>query len=52
MNSHQSGSKAEGRKGVAMGKVKGKKVEKKREDCGECNNEIKSQDQGVTCYPL
>jgi len=39
----------EGGKGVANGKVKGKKVEEKREDCGECNKEIKSQEQGVTC---
>jgi len=48
-NLHQSGGRAEGGKGVAKGKMKGKKVEEKREDCGECNMENKSQEQGVTC---
>jgi len=45
---NQSGSKAEGGNGVVKGKVKGKKVLEKKEDCGECNKEIKSQEQGVT----
>jgi len=40
----QSGSKAEGEKGVAKGKVKGKTVQEKREDCGQCNKEIKSKE--------
>jgi len=46
---NQSGSKAEGGKGVAKSKAKGKKLDEKKKDCGVCSMEIKTQDQGVPC---
>jgi len=45
----QSGSKTEGVKGVGKSKMKGKKVEDKRGDCGVCDKEVKSHNQGLTC---